>query len=216
MPAAVVVSNAMVTPAPVQAVRNSAGRAVAAFPGAMVDAPTCVKLEENVNFIQDFNPAAGSMSEGPALIPAEAEKRPMKRPRKEPTTAAASTPAVGGEVGDAAAKADAAAGAKAASSKGRRGGAKAASTATAEASASDPAATVVPGAQEPAAVVEEGRSGVLVVHKAVRMTLKGLPTPYHVSSDFISALNTRVHELLIDATNRAHANGRKTLRASDL
>jgi hypothetical protein len=215
MPAAVVVSNAMATPAPVQAVRISAGRAVAAFPGAMADAPACVKLEENANFVQDFTPAAAaSMSEGPALIPAEAEKRPVKRPRKEP--AAASTPAVGGsEVGDAAAKVDAAAGTKATSSRGRRGGAKASTAAPAEASASDPAATAAPGAQEPAAV-EEGRSGVLVVHKAVRMTLKGLPTPYHVSSDFISALNTRVHELLIDATNRAHANGRKTLRASDL
>jgi hypothetical protein len=64
--------------------------------------------------------------------------------------------------------------------------------------------------------VEESRGGVLVVHKAVRMTLKSMPTPYHVSADFMSALNTRVHELLMDATNRAAANGRKTLRSSDL
>ena len=58
--------------------------------------------------------------------------------------------------------------------------------------------------------------GSLVVAKAVRSMLKVLPTPYHVSADFLPALNAKVTEIIIEATLRAQSNSRKTLRANDI
>jgi hypothetical protein len=58
--------------------------------------------------------------------------------------------------------------------------------------------------------------GYLVVAKAVRQMLKGLPVPLHLSSDFLPSLNAKVAELIVEATQRATSNSRKTLRASDL
>jgi hypothetical protein len=208
---AVVVSNAMIAPGSMAAAAATRLPARAPSPPAsmMMEAPAMIKVENAASFMTATNEAAPDFHnvEAPTLIPAEAEKRPNKRPRKEPAAASATS--------DPAAAATKAVAAPPAS-RTRRG----------NASKAAPAAAAVEGVAAPGeqpasenaeqAAPEEGRSGVLVVHKAVRMTLKGLPAPYHVSSDFISALNTRVHELLIDATNRAHSNGRKTLRASDL
>lgn len=68
------------------------------------------------------------------------------------------------------------------------------------------------GAEEPAG----GRASLYVVTKAVRNFLKGLPVPIHCGADFIPALNTMLQQQLNDAVSRAKANGRKTVRSSDL
>lgn len=56
----------------------------------------------------------------------------------------------------------------------------------------------------------------LVVAKAVRQMLKSLPNPYHVSADFLPELNKKVSEIVVEATQRAGSNNRKTLRATDI
>ena len=60
------------------------------------------------------------------------------------------------------------------------------------------------------------RENWLVVAKAVRQMLKGLPQPYHVSADFLPALNMKISECILEAAKRAASNNRKTLRASDI
>ena len=61
-----------------------------------------------------------------------------------------------------------------------------------------------------------GRASLYIVTKAVRNFLKGLPVPIHCGADFIPALNTMLQQQLNDAVSRAKANGRKTVRSSDL
>ena len=51
-----------------------------------------------------------------------------------------------------------------------------------------------------------------VVRSAVRKALKG----YRVSGDFFKELDNKVQWKLKRASERAKANGRKTLRAADL
>jgi hypothetical protein len=55
----------------------------------------------------------------------------------------------------------------------------------------------------------------LIVAKSVRTYLKGLPTACHCGADALPTLNTKVTELLMEASSRAHANGRKTIKSSD-
>lgn len=55
----------------------------------------------------------------------------------------------------------------------------------------------------------------LIVAKSVRTFLKSLPTACHCGADALPTLNTKVTELLIEASARAHANGRKTIKQSD-
>jgi hypothetical protein len=55
----------------------------------------------------------------------------------------------------------------------------------------------------------------LIVAKSVRTFLKNLPTACHCGADALPTLNQKVTEMLIEATVRAHANGRKTLKSSD-
>ena len=55
----------------------------------------------------------------------------------------------------------------------------------------------------------------LIVAKSVRTFLKGLPTACHCGADALPTLNTKVTELLMEASARAHANGRKTIKFSD-
>lgn len=54
----------------------------------------------------------------------------------------------------------------------------------------------------------------LIVTSKVKEAVKGLDL--RLSSDVPEALNAKVHELLKAAAGRAEANGRATLRASDL
>ena len=55
----------------------------------------------------------------------------------------------------------------------------------------------------------------LIVAKSVRTFLKSLPTACHCGADALPTLNTKVTELLMEASTRAHANGRKTIKSSD-
>ncbi|HKJ57221.1 MAG TPA: hypothetical protein VJ978_14685 [Nitriliruptoraceae bacterium] len=54
----------------------------------------------------------------------------------------------------------------------------------------------------------------VIVTSKVKEAVKGLDL--RLSSDVPDALNDKVHELLKAAAGRAQANGRSTLRASDL
>ena len=60
------------------------------------------------------------------------------------------------------------------------------------------------------------KGGMLLVNKAVRDLLKSLPGSFNVGADYIPALNSFLCESIIASAGRAAANGRKTLRASDL
>lgn len=55
----------------------------------------------------------------------------------------------------------------------------------------------------------------LIVAKSVRTFLKNLPTSCHCGADALPTLNTKVTEMLIEASQRAHSNGRKTIKSSD-
>jgi hypothetical protein len=55
----------------------------------------------------------------------------------------------------------------------------------------------------------------VIVAKGVRSHLKNLPTSFHCAADAIPTINLRVIELILAASERARANGRKTVRASD-
>lgn len=54
----------------------------------------------------------------------------------------------------------------------------------------------------------------VIVTSKVREAVKGLDL--RLSSDVPEALNAKVHELLKAGAERAQANGRSTLRATDL
>lgn len=55
----------------------------------------------------------------------------------------------------------------------------------------------------------------LLVAKAVRLYLKTHESSMHCGSDALPALNAKLADLLREASGRARANGRKTLKASD-
>jgi hypothetical protein len=56
----------------------------------------------------------------------------------------------------------------------------------------------------------------LVVAKAVRAFLKGLPLPVKCGAEVITAIDDRLRRLLLEAASRAQDNGRKTLKIADL
>ena len=56
----------------------------------------------------------------------------------------------------------------------------------------------------------------MVVAKSVRALLKSLPTPVNCGAEALTAINAKVQRLLLEAAGRAHDNGRKTFKASDL
>jgi histone H3/H4 len=55
----------------------------------------------------------------------------------------------------------------------------------------------------------------LIVAKAVRQHLKNHEISMHCGSDALPVLNAKLADLLREATARAHANGRKTLKGCD-
>ena len=56
----------------------------------------------------------------------------------------------------------------------------------------------------------------LIVAKAVRTLLKSLPIPANCGPKAMSAITAKLKHLVIEAASRAHANGRKTLKAADV
>ena len=56
----------------------------------------------------------------------------------------------------------------------------------------------------------------LVVAKAVRAFVNGLPSPVKCSAGLVSAIDDKLRHLLLEAVSRAQANGRKTLKPADL
>jgi histone H3/H4 len=60
---------------------------------------------------------------------------------------------------------------------------------------------------------EESR---LIVAKAVREYLKQLPVPAICGAEMLGAVNAKLQSLLAEAASKAHENGRKTLKPSDL
>ena len=56
----------------------------------------------------------------------------------------------------------------------------------------------------------------LIVVKAVREYLKGIPTPVNCSAEALVAINMRLQCILLEAVGRTYDNGRKTLKACDL
>jgi len=77
-----------------------------------------------------------------------------------------------------------------------------------------PASPVEAG--EPAKSQRASEEGSLVVAKAVREYLKGLPNPVNCSAEALAMINTKLQCILLEAAGRSHDNGRKTLTASDL
>ncbi|MCD6367979.1 MAG: DUF1931 family protein [Candidatus Aenigmarchaeota archaeon] len=53
----------------------------------------------------------------------------------------------------------------------------------------------------------------LVVKNAVKSVVKG---KHNISADFYDALEKKVKEIIMEAAERAKANGRKTIQARDL
>ena len=56
----------------------------------------------------------------------------------------------------------------------------------------------------------------LVVAKAVRALHKSLPIPANCGPEAMSAINTKLKYLVMEAASRAHENGRKTLKPADV
>jgi hypothetical protein len=56
----------------------------------------------------------------------------------------------------------------------------------------------------------------LIVAKSVRALLTSIPLPVNCGAEVPSAINARLRRLLLEAASRAHENGRKTLKPSDL
>jgi hypothetical protein len=63
---------------------------------------------------------------------------------------------------------------------------------------------------------QRAEDGTLIIAKAVREYLKGLPNPVNCSAEALAMINTRLQRLLLEAAGRTYDNGRKTLKASDL
>jgi len=77
------------------------------------------------------------------------------------------------------------------------------------------ASIVPPSAMEPNPIPEPPEPR-LVVAKAVRDFLKGLPAPVKCGAEAISALDAKLRTVLLEAVSRAEGNGRKTLKPIDL
>jgi len=75
--------------------------------------------------------------------------------------------------------------------------------------------TVEPGTDGEKDKPESGSPNVLIVAKSVRNFLKALPNSCHCGAEALPTLNIRVTELLREASTRAHANSRKTLKSCD-
>ena len=56
----------------------------------------------------------------------------------------------------------------------------------------------------------------LVVAKAVRAFINGLPSPVKCSAGLVSAIDDKLRHLLLEAVSRAQANGRKIVKPVDL
>ena len=56
----------------------------------------------------------------------------------------------------------------------------------------------------------------LVVAKAVRAFLKGLPLPVKCGAEVVSAIDDKLRRVLLEAASRAQENGRKSLKPADL
>ena len=79
-----------------------------------------------------------------------------------------------------------------------------------------PQPTAVPGSDTAVCEEKTPDSGTwLIVAKAVRMHLKNHEHSMHCGSDALPALNAKLADMIRDAMNRAHLNGRKTLKACD-
>ena len=68
-------------------------------------------------------------------------------------------------------------------------------------------------APEPSDPPEESK---LVVAKAVRAFLRGLPLPVKCGAEVISAIDAKLRHVLLEAASRAQENGRKSLKPADL
>ena len=82
---------------------------------------------------------------------------------------------------------------------------------TEEMMATGTSTTMMEGNEKP----EGSTTSYLIVAKSVRTFLKNLPTACHCGADALPTLNQKVTEMLCEASQRAHANGRKTLKSSD-
>ena len=74
----------------------------------------------------------------------------------------------------------------------------------------------VPIAEEPPTKRRGRYPEALLVAAAVRMFLKGLPTPMACGDEALAAINTKLKLILMEAAVRATGNGRKTLKVCDL
>ena len=58
--------------------------------------------------------------------------------------------------------------------------------------------------------------GMLIVNKTLREFVKTLPDGFNIGACFIDALNTWLCTQVVEAANRARANGRKTIKGHDV
>ena len=88
-----------------------------------------------------------------------------------------------------------------------------------------PALSEMPEVSEPVSEAPKKRSRVsapgeeeslLIVAKAVREYLEQLPVPVICGAEMLGAISAKLQSLLAEAASRAHENGRKTLKPSDL
>jgi len=155
-------------------------------------------------------------AKAPALIPCKPEaecdaKKGTKRVRKEAAPKAAAAPATATTETVATADAMPKPAKKRAISKTPVAPCAEAVCANGTCAVAPPVATAVATEKEPG-----GESGnCMIVAKAVRMALKNSSTPMHCGADAIPALNSKVMEFINDASARAIANGRKTLKSCD-
>jgi len=77
------------------------------------------------------------------------------------------------------------------------------------------ASIVTPDAM-PEASPEPDLEPKLVVAKAVRAFLKGLPLPVKCGAEVVSSIDEKLRRVLLEAASRAQENGRKTLKPIDL
>jgi hypothetical protein len=134
----------------------------------------------------------------PTAAPEEAARKTVKRARKD-MTPKPEGPAV----------------AEPATGPARRGTRSKSATPPAE-SATPETGAATSATSATSATAENTGTGWLIVAKSVRQLLKNLPNGVHCGADALPAVNAKLHCILIEAATRAHENGRKTLKASDL
>jgi len=78
------------------------------------------------------------------------------------------------------------------------------------------ASIVPPDAMESEPIPEPTPEPKLIVAKAVRDFLKGLPTPVKCGAEAMSALDAKLRTVLLEAVSRAQGNSRKILKPLDL